>query len=85
MGQNKPGSNDYEEYSTFPKAPGFWEPYRQMVYCHIQDTHWLGADPFAAVQSAYSTDLADWTDFSMKCKSPYIIVRLSREQAARKH
>ena len=27
-------------YSTSPKAPALLEPHHQIVYCHIQDTHW---------------------------------------------
>ena len=30
--------------STFPKAPASLEPHNQIVWCHIQDTHW-GALP----------------------------------------
>ena len=31
--------------SGFPKAPALLEPHRQIVWCHIQDTHWAGVLP----------------------------------------
>ena len=27
-------------YSAFPNALAFLEPYHQIAFCHIQDTHW---------------------------------------------
>ena len=47
-------------YSTFPKASGLLEPHHQIVYCHIQDTCWVGSYPSAEVLSVYSTAPADW-------------------------
>ena len=29
-------------YSAFPKAPALLETHHQIVYCHIQDTRWVG-------------------------------------------
>ena len=49
-----------KRYTTFPKSSTL-EPWHQMVYCHIQDTCWWGgSDPFAEMQTAYSTTPADW-------------------------
>ena len=47
-------------YSTFPRAIGL-ESHNQMVWCHIQDTHWIGEESYLSVeiQSTYSTPPAD--------------------------
>ena len=39
--------------SAFIKAPALLEPQHQIVYGHIEDTHWRGSYPSAEVQSVY--------------------------------
>ena len=47
-------------YSAFLKAPALLETPRQIVQCHIQDTHWYGVSyPSAEMQLVYSTVPAD--------------------------
>ena len=36
------GAMAMKGFSAFPKAPALLEPHHQIVYCHIQDTHWWG-------------------------------------------
>ena len=54
-------------YSTFPKSSRLELCY-QMVWCHIQDTHWRGrSDSCTEIQSMYFTTSADWaTRFNTK-------------------
>ena len=59
--RSKPGRDDNEGYSEFPKAPAFLEPDHQIGWYHIQDTHWVGESyPSANMQSMYSAVQADW-------------------------
>ena len=34
------GAMAMKGYSAFPKVPASLEPHHQIVYCHIQETHW---------------------------------------------
>ena len=36
------GAMTMKGYSAFPKAPSLLEPHHQIIYYHIQDTHWGG-------------------------------------------
>ena len=37
------GAIAMKEYSTFPIAPALLESRHQIVYCHKQDTRWVGS------------------------------------------
>ena len=54
------GAMAIKGYSSFTKAPALLEPHHQIVWCHIQDTHWGRSYPSAEKQSVYSTAPADW-------------------------
>ena len=52
--------------SAFPKAPALLEPHHQIVWCQIQDTHWVKESyPSAEVQSVYSIAPADWVNLQV--------------------
>ena len=63
------GAMAMKGYSALPKAPAILEPYHQIVYCHIQDTHCGGSYPSAEMQPVYSTAPANWA-------SPYQVLPL---------
>ena len=62
-------------YSAFSKDPASLKPHHQIVYCHIQDTHWRGGVSYfsAVVQSVYSIAPSDWENRAMVNKLSYLV------------
>ena len=57
----KLGAMAMEEYSAFSTVPALLEPHRQIVLCHIQNTHWGEESyPSAEMQLVYNTALTEW-------------------------
>ena len=82
-GQSKPGSDRYEGYSAFRKAPALLKPYHQIV-CIIFGHLLRESYPSAEMQSVYSTATADYVILSIHwytCKNIRIGFELTKKRS----
>ena len=64
LGQNEPGSNSNEGVFHIPQRSKTRTSPSDAVYCHIQDSRWVGESyPSAEMQSVYSTASTDNAEF----------------------